>query len=152
MKRYIRSSVDWSYYDKPKFQKMEQRYLPRSGEGETMAEQAMVASTKLVYRWYNDGDVYDNTYFMAGEPYGNDLSDYANWLYRYVPDTQDALYSILTDCDNDDDYEDILKQVTDAVNDEETLSYLETKEKKGSVYSCSGPFKCIDYEEEEEDW
>ena len=41
------------------------KYLPDEGEGKTMATQAVTAMCKIVYRWYNDGDVFDNTYFIS---------------------------------------------------------------------------------------
>ena len=62
MKRYIKASdspvgVDWSYFRK--FEPFNRQYLPDRGEGDTLATQAATAVTKLVYKWYNDGDVYD---------------------------------------------------------------------------------------------
>ena len=55
---------EWSYFDK--FETINDRYLPSQGEGETKATQVVTAVTKLVYKWYNDGDVYDNTYALEG--------------------------------------------------------------------------------------
>ena len=60
----------WSYFNK--FKELNNKYLPDMGEGETKATQVVTAVTKLVYKWYNDGDVYDNTYMMKG--WCNDLS------------------------------------------------------------------------------
>ena len=71
-------SVDWSYFDK--FDGIIDKYLPTKGEGETKATQIVTAINKLIYKWYNDGDVFDNTYHLEG--WANDLSDYANWLYE----------------------------------------------------------------------
>lgn len=152
MYRYIKSSVDWSYYDKPEFQKLEQRYLPRSGEGENKAEQLMTAVTKLVYRWYNDGDVYDNTHFMHGELVGNDLSSYANWIYENGPKAAKYVLLAIFKCDTEDDYEEILKDLNDAALNEGVLAELEQHGKVGSIYNCNGPFECVDYEKDEEDW
>ena len=70
--------VDWSYYDKPEFKAINSEYLPARGEGETKATQIVTAVNKLVYKWYNDGDVFDNTGALSG--WANDLSSYANWL------------------------------------------------------------------------
>ena len=68
--------VDWSYYDK--FNTLIDKYLPRQGEGENMATQIVTVVNKLVYKWYNDGDVYDNTHMLDG--WCNDLSSYATYI------------------------------------------------------------------------
>ena len=73
-------AVDWGYYDK--FDGLNDKYLPISGEGETKATQIVTAVSKLVYKWYNDGDVFDNTFHLEG--WANDLSSYANWLYEHT--------------------------------------------------------------------
>ena len=65
-----------------KFKQINDSYLPDTGEGDTMATQICTAVNKLIYGWYNDGDVYDNTYMIDG--WCNDLSSYANWLYGHV--------------------------------------------------------------------
>lgn len=68
------SSVSWSYFRR--FDEIIDKYLPASGEGENMASQIVTAVNKLIYKWYNDGDVYDNTGYLEG--WANDISDYAN--------------------------------------------------------------------------
>ena len=73
-------AVDWGYYDK--FDGINDKYLPVYSEGETKATQIVTAVNKLVYKYYNDGDVFDNTRYLSG--WANDLSDYANWLYKYT--------------------------------------------------------------------
>lgn len=88
--RPIKASVDWSYFNK--FDRANDEYLPSTGEGDTMATQVCTAVTKLVYKWYNDGDVFDNSYGLEG--WANDLSSYANWLYKYVPQTRPILLEI----------------------------------------------------------
>jgi hypothetical protein len=98
--KIVKESVDWSYYDKKEFDEIDEKYLPASGEGENMASQIVLAVNKLVYKWYNDGDVYDNTYGLEG--WANDLSDYANWLWRYAD--ADVLMDI-EKARNDSDYE-----------------------------------------------
>lgn len=55
-------SVDWGYFDK--FEWADEKYLPCRGEGETKATQIVTAINKLVYKWYNDGDVFDNTHYL----------------------------------------------------------------------------------------
>lgn len=143
MKRYIKASVNWNYFNK--FDTISEQYLPDTGEGDTMASQIVTAVSKLVYKYYNDGDVYDNS--CSQEFYPNDLSSYANWLYKYVPDTRTILNQAL-DCYSKKDYENILKQLADVCMDFEFLSKFETPA-QGSIYHCQGPFAIVDYNEEE---
>lgn len=138
-------AVDWSYYTK--FNSILKKYLPSSGEGETMATQIVTAVNKLVYKWYNDGDVYDNTYYLTG--WCNDLSSYANWLYKYSLGAD--LESISTAMD-DDDYEWILQTVADNCLDEEYLAIMDKKPKTDSIYSCEGMFHFEEQAEDEDDW
>ena len=72
--------VNWSEFDQ--FDSICDKYLPASGEGDSMATQIVTAITKLVYKFYNDGDVFDNTYHLSG--WVNDISSYANWLFTYI--------------------------------------------------------------------
>ena len=60
----------------------------------------------------------------------------------------------ISNCSNSSDYEDLLKDLADVVLDEEQLAELNKKEKVGSIYKCSGPFKFEEYQddEEDEDW
>ena len=72
--------VSWDYYNK--FKDINEKYLPDEGEGDTLASQIVTAINKLVYKWYNDGDVFDNV--NSGlQGWANDLSSYANWLDKY---------------------------------------------------------------------
>lgn len=136
-------AVDWSYYDR--FEGISERYLPEYGEGETMATQIVTAVTKLVYKWYNDGDVYDNTYALSG--WANDLSSYANWLWTY---SLGAELESIEGAKSEDDYEWILKEVAHWCLDEEYLAEMDKKEKVGSIYKCDGPFRFVEQEEEED--
>ena len=136
-------AVDWSYFDK--FEEVTDKYLPTRGEGETKATQAVTAVCKLVYKWYNDGDVFDNTGALDG--WCNNLSSYANWLLKYT-DCGYILYSI-GDCWNGSDYEDLLKKLADAMLDEKKLDELNKDPKIDSIYSCEGPFRFV---EEDEDY
>ena len=104
-----RKGVNWDYYDKKEISQINDKYLPSYGEGETMATQICTVLNKLVYKWYNDGDVFDNTYELSG--WANDLSSYANWLYKYLPQSQEILDRIR----NADKigYEHLLKDLTD---------------------------------------
>lgn len=138
-------AVNWDYFDR--FEKITAKYMPNYGEGETLASQAVTAVNKLVYKWYNDGDVFDNTKFLEG--WANDLSSYANWLYNHT-DRAKMLENIFV-ISTDSEYEDLLKGLADSILDEDWLSTQEVK-KQGSIYLCSGPFKFVfvDYDEEEE--
>ena len=137
--KQINEGVDWNYYDK--FEEINNKYRPSSGEGETEATQAVTAVNKLVYKWYNDGDVYDNV--NSGlEGWANDLSSYANWLFKYFDGVQDILKSIYELSYGDTDkYENLLKDLSDEVLDETVLEGLNTKPKQGSIYDCDGPFE-----------
>ena len=145
--------VDWDYFNK--FEEIYDKYLPPRGEGETMATQIDTALCKLVYKWYNDGDVYDNTRHMEG--WANDLSSYANWLDKYTG----ASYILerIFECRTHEEYEHILKDLCDLLCNEEYLSMMNKREKIGSIYKCDGRFEFCDeceyeeeYEEDEDDY
>ena len=141
------NGVNWRYFDK--FDKINDLYLPDRGEGETKATQLVTAINKLVYKWYNDGDVYDNTGYMEG--WGNDISDVANWIYRNYPESRtilDEIYYARTD----GDYENILKNLADKFLDSKFLSNENNKTASGSIYNTDGKFTFEEYVEEEEDY
>ena len=141
-------SVSWNYYNK--FEALEEKYLPMRGEGETLATQIVTAVCKLTYKWYNDGDVFDNTYHLEG--WANDLSSYANWLYENTKDAWRILNKI-ENCVTESDYEDLLKELTDKLFDEEYLAEQNKLEKVGTIYECDGKFKFEENDdEEEEEW
>ena len=142
-----KESVNWNYYDK--FKNITSKYLPREGEGDTYATQIVTAITKLIYKWYNDGDTYDTNYGYFGTN-GNDLSSYANWLYKYVDGTQEILDTI-QDCFNDSDYEKILKRLADNFLTEEYLEQANKAHKEGSIYECKGPFEFNEHWEDDEE-
>lgn len=139
-------SVDWGYFNK--FEALEDKYLPIRGEWETRATQIVTAVCKLVYKWYNDGDVFDNTYLLNG--WANDLSDYANWLYENTKDAWKILNKI-SNCMNGSDYEDLLKELADTLLDEEYLAEQNEIEKVDTIYKCDGRFKFVEYDDEYDD-
>ena len=146
-------AVDWSYYDR--FEHLINQYMPRQGEGETMASQAVTAVNKLVYKWYNDGDVYDNTYELIG--WCNDLSSYANWLHQNMGRWCKNILEGIKECDSDSDYEDLLQELADLILDERLLSWLNEQIKVGSIYNSklyNVPFHYVDrsYDDDEEEW
>ena len=140
-------SVDWNYYDK--FAEITDKYMPDQGEGETMASQIVTAINKLIYKWYNDGDVYDNVN-SGMQGWANDLSDYANWLDKYCKPASRILDSIYN-CSNDDEYENILKALADKCLNEKYLSTMEEKPKQGSIYDCEGQYE-FEEQDENDEW
>lgn len=140
--------VCWDYFDR--FEAVNDKYLPMRGEGETFATQICTAVNKLIYKWYNDGDVYDNTYGgLTG--WCNDLSDYANWLANVCPLAKDILDDIKT-AESDDDYEHILKALADYFLDEDYLDKMNALPKKGTIYDCKGEYQFVEPTEEDEYW
>lgn len=137
-------AVDWGYYDK--FDGINDKYLPMQGEGNTKATQIVTALTKLVYKYYNDGDVFDNTHHLKG--WANNLSDYANWLYYHTTDKAEEILNKISKCYTDDDYEDLLKELADELLNEEYLEKQNKIEKHKTIYNCVGRFKFVEEEEE----
>lgn len=123
----------------PRFDALYDKYLPDWGEGDNMASQTVTAVNKLIYKWYNDGDVYDNTHHMQG--WLNNLSSYANWLYKHT--TAAEVLSGIEKCEDDDDYESLLYSLACELIDPDYLDGLATKQAVGSIYKCDGPFKFV---------
>lgn len=147
-KAQLTESVDWSYFDK--FNDITSKYMPDRGEGETLASQIVTAINKLIYKWYNDGDVYDNVNSGMGG-WANDLSSYANWLDKYCKPASKILDSIYN-CNNDSEYENILKALADKCLTEEYLSTME-QPKQGSIYDCDGQYEFKEqYDDDEEEY
>lgn len=135
----MQEGVNWGFFDK--FQNIIDKYMPSNGEGETKASQVVTAVNKLIYKWYNDGDVFDNTYHLKG--WWNDLSSYANWLYKNVFESKHILTTI-EEAETDAHYEYILKELAEKFLNEEFLQPLSEQEKVGTIYDCKGKFKYID--------
>ena len=129
-------SVGWDYFNK--FRNITNKYMSSQGEGETIASQIVTAVNKLIYKWYNDGDVYDNSnYNLQG--WANDLSSYANWLANNVDGAKDILDRIFN-ASNNDDYEQILKDLADECLDSNVLEGYSSEPKSGSIYDCDGDY------------
>lgn len=122
-------------------------FMPTRGEGDTMASQAATAVNKLIYKFYNDGDVFDNTHALEG--WANDLSTYANWLFKFVPKSASILSGI-EDCYTEEDYQELLRDLAAAVLNEETLDSLADQPAVSSIYSQSGPFEFVEREEDDD--
>lgn len=145
--------VQWDYFNK--FDGISDKYLPIKGEGSTKATQIVTAVSKLVYKWYNDGDVFDNTYHLEG--WWNDLSSYANWLYHHTTEEVQEILNGIKNCYTDSDYENLLKELADKLCDTEYLAKQNEFEKEFSIYDYDGKFKFVelneeDYDEDEEDY
>lgn len=126
--------ASWSAFNE--FDGIYGQYLPSRGEGDTMASQIVTAICKLVYKWFNDGDVYDNRYFMNG--WCNDLSSYANWLYEYINLTElDEIETVK----DDEEYSNLLFKIAKKCLNEDYLKQYEEEPRKGSIYEATGPFE-----------
>lgn len=145
----LTEGVNWEYFDK--FNDIIDKYMPDQGEGDTLASQIVTAINKLIYKWYNDGDVFDNVN-SGMDGWANDLSSYANWLNKYCKPASRILDSIYG-CNTDDEYANILRALADKCLNSEYLATVETPA-QGSIYECDGPFEFdIDkgYEDEDEE-
>lgn len=136
---------EWDDFNK--FDDVMSDYLPEKGEGETLASQVSTAVSKLVYKYFNDGDVYDNRYFLNG--WWNDLSSYANWLATNFRPAHVVL-SRIEKAKTEEDYEDILYDLCRCFP-KEYLLWLNNIPKVGSVYHCDGPFEYVELDDEEEE-
>ena len=147
MKRVITasSSVDYSYFKK--FKDVINEYMEPTGEGDNLASQAVTAINKIIYRWYNDGDVFDNT--TMPQDYGTDISSYANWLYSNVSALKPILDRVY-DCFNDNQYEQLLKELADVGLNFNLLSKYEKQPAVGTIYNCSGDFRLHELEDDED--
>ncbi len=142
--------MSWEYFDK--FEAINDKYLPSWGEGETLATQICTAVNKLVYKWFNDGDVFDNVHCPL-DGWANDLTDYANWLYKNTD--ADAILDSICDCECGDDYETLLMDLADLLLTDEVMEAASKKPAVGTIYDCDGPFEFDEFkgeEEEEEEW
>lgn len=138
---------NWNEFDR--FSILINKYMPESGEGDTMASQICTAVNKLVYKWYNDGDVYDNTNGYL-EGWCNDLSSYANWLRLYC--CGDLILDQIYECKSRNEYENLLYKIAEAYIEEEYLNDMADHVSHGSIYECDGPFEFIDHSDEDEDY
>lgn len=149
MKNKYKSTEDltWGDFSSPKADKIEREYLPRVGEGDSMMSQAVTATSKLIYNWFKDEDVFDTT---SGLQMGfNDLSSYANWLYKYIPEVKnilDKVYEIWAK----KDYVELLYDLFQAIYNQKIVDKYSLKTNVGSIYNCDGPFECVEPEDAEE--
>ena len=129
---------NWEDFSDPVTDRIEKDFLPRSGEGENMMSQAVTATTKLIYKWFNDGDVFDNNYGLEG--WANDLSSYANWLDENIPEAEPILARIRNVGSDEDAYTALLYDLMHTVFTDEMIVKYAGKPKEGTIYDCDGPY------------
>lgn len=132
------SKESFGLFDDPKTKALSEKYLPVKGDGDNMATQAVTAASRLIYKWLNGGDVYDNRYYLKG--FTNDISGSANWLANYIDGAYDILKRI-KDCLDENDYVEILQDIHSLVFNESLLAKLEKLPKVGDAYTEEGPFE-----------
>ena len=134
-----------SLEDFDKFENCEE-YLPDIGDGDSQGTQAATAISKLVYKWFNDGDVFDNTFGLKGG--ANDISGSANWLYKYVKGTKNVLNSIAR-ISTEDEYTELLYKLCEVVDPQ--IPDLLDEPKVGDAYDEPGTFKFREKSEYDDD-
>jgi len=132
------------------FLNLADKEMPGSGDGDSRLTQWLVAVNKLSYKWWNDGDVYDNTGHHKG--WANDISGSANWLYSYMkPEYGAVLKSVHTE----HDYDKLMKQIESISNglakDEAFVEKLRKEPKVGDPYDEEGPFRFVDHDDDDYD-
>lgn len=142
----VNASIDWNYFDK--FDTIVDKYLPTRGQGDTKASQIVTAVNKLIYKWFNDGDVFDNTYHLEG--WANDLSSYANWLSANADDAYPILKGI-NRVKTEDDYTELLKHLADKLFEDEYLNRYANEDAEGDIYDCDGPFRFEEHYDDDDD-
>lgn len=135
----------WSDFNQ--FEDADELYLPTMGEGDTRATQLTTAVTKLVYKWFNDGDVFDNVN-SSMDGWCNDLSSYANWIDTYTE--YGLILQKIVDCFTEDQYTEILFELCQEALDLEVLKDLDALPKIDSIYTCKGRFQFVDHLYDEE--
>lgn len=138
---------NWNDFNK--FEDKLSKYLLPKGQGNTIATQASACINKLVYKWFNDGDVYDNTYNLKG--WCNDLSSYANWLYWNI-DGADVILRKIGLIFSEDEYTELLYELCEFMYN---LDWDEMNKTVGkdSIYESDGePFYFNEEEDDEEDY
>ena len=132
----LEERVNWISFDK--FDKIKDRYVHGSGEGDTMAQQMISAVKNIVDSWYRDGNVYDNSYELGGSR--KDISTFANWLYTYIPETKQILDGI-KNVKNGEEYEDLLDRLYSTIYQDSILNKYSNEEAIDSIFDCAGnPF------------
>ena len=140
---------NWNWNDFDVFDDTINHYMLARGEGNTMASQTVTAVNKLVYKFFNDGDVFDNNYVLEG--WCNDISSYANWLANHVNGAEEVLDRICK-CTCCDDYAELLYDLCIVCLGKPYLEYMSNFEKVGSIYEEEGKYNFVERSYEEEDY
>lgn len=134
----------------PNFEAVTDEYMPRSGEGDNKLTQLLVAANKIIYRWYNDGDVIDSS---TGLSLGDDISGSANWIDKYMPSLAKSFKNVY-DSFNDDTYEKTViipfEKTLEKYFSTEDWKKLLSEPKVGNAYRESGEYYWEFPDDEEE--
>lgn len=141
--------LTWDDFVTDESQKIENEYLPVEDEGDSMATQAVTATVKLIYKWFNDGDVFDNVHSNLNG-WANNLSSYANWLDSYIPETEDILRNI-KGMNEKEEYTQLLYDLYKTVLNNSFIEKYKDKPKVGTIYDCRGPYEFDDGEDDYDD-
>lgn len=134
---------DWDDFDV--FDDEVVKYVPGYGEGKTMASQIATAVNNLVYKYYDNGDVFDNTYHLSG--WCNDQSSYANWLYKNTTEEVKQILERISEAVTYADYENLLFDLATKMLNKDYLESMSKKKKVGTIYKCGGKFKFVEDKE-----
>lgn len=145
----LKESINSSFGD------VTNEFMPSSGEGDNKLTQFLVAANKLIYRWYNDGDVFDS---CNGLGWANDISGSANWLYKYSNDNKikallDKIYDIYSEKEYERNIIKPLEAYLDRLASTDYFKELAAQPKVGNAYNEEGKFSWADpyYGDEDED-
>lgn len=128
--------IGWTKF--VRFNTILDKYMSDYGEGDNMASQITAAINKIIFKYYNTGDIFDTTYNLLGM--FEDLSDYANWLYINAKITElDEIKIIKTE----EEYEELLYKIASKYLTDGFLSQYKDKPAVDSIYKMKGPFKYV---------
>ena len=133
--------LDYGYFDR--FDEVLYIYRPKTiRQGETKATQLAVAIKILIFEWYEENGVYDNTELVKYS--GINLTNYANWIYNNYPESRQILDRVYT-IYHAAGYDMILKDLADKFLDKDFLSKEHKKPACGSIFETKGKFKFKDW-------
>lgn len=136
------------------FDEATEAYMPSTGEGNSLLTQLLVAANKIIYKWYNDGDVIDSS---NGLGWVNDISGSANWIDNYAPTVISNPLRRVFDCYSNRDYQEYVIDPFEVSLDKyfasEEWKELLDEPKRGNVYDEDGiyQFNYDDFPEDDDD-
>lgn len=130
--------------DKTFFNELRDKLVPWEGAAKIVAGEIIRAMDRLIYRYYNDGD-------MPGHGYGNET---CNSSYRYLSRMLGEKCPYLNRCCDDDEYETLLLQLATNVKEHlESHPELLTEENTFDSRKRDPELDVDDsYYEDEDDW